>query len=90
MQADGLHTWHPMSCRCSAMAMRAGPIGIFTSSQGDYNQSTIGGGNGDYKIIVLAPSTVQECVDLTYIKLSICLKNTETRQFFWADGLWGK
>src|SRR5574344_967399 len=47
--------------------MRAGPgLGYIYPAQGDYNQSTVGGGNGDYKIIVLAPSTVQECVDLTY------------------------
>ena len=47
--------------------MRAGPgQGYIYPCQGDYNQSVIGGGNGDYKIIVLAPSTVEECVDLTY------------------------
>lgn len=47
--------------------MRAGPgQGYIFPSQGDYNQATVGGGNGDYKIIVVAPSTVQECADLTY------------------------
>lgn len=47
--------------------MRAGPaLGYIYPSQGDYNQAVTGGGNGDYKTIVLAPSTVQECVDLTY------------------------
>ena len=47
--------------------MRGGPgLGNIYPSQGDYFQSTKGGGNGDYKIIVLAPSTLQECVDLTY------------------------
>ena len=47
--------------------MRAGPgLGNIYPSQGDYNQATIGGGDGDYQNIVLAPSTVQECVDLTY------------------------
>ena len=46
--------------------MRAGPgQGYIYSSQGDYNQATIGGGNGDYKTIVLAPSSVQECYDMT-------------------------
>jgi 2-oxoglutarate ferredoxin oxidoreductase subunit alpha len=33
--------------------------------QGDYFQATRGGGHGDYRHIVLAPSTVQEAVDLT-------------------------
>ena len=47
--------------------MRAGPgQGHIYPCQGDYNQATIGGGNGDYHIIVLAPCSVQECVDMTY------------------------
>ena len=47
--------------------MRAGPgQGYIYPCQGDYDQSVTGGGNGDYKIIVLAPSTVKECADLTY------------------------
>lgn len=47
--------------------MRAGPgQGYIYPSQGDYNQATVGGGNGDYKTIVLSPSTVQECIDMTY------------------------
>ncbi len=33
--------------------------------QGDYFQATRGGGHGDYRFIVLSPSTVQEAVDLT-------------------------
>ena len=47
--------------------MRAGPgQGYIFPSQGDYNQAITGGGNGDYKTIVLSPATVQECIDLTY------------------------
>lgn len=47
--------------------MRAGPgQGYIYPSQGDYNQTTVGGGNGDYKIISLAPVNVQECIDMTY------------------------
>lgn len=47
--------------------MRGGPgLGNIYPSQGDYNQATIGGGNGDYKTIVLAPSNIQEAVELTY------------------------
>lgn len=47
--------------------MRAGPgQGYIFPSQGDYNQAVIGGGNGDYHTLVLAPSTVKECSDLTY------------------------
>ena len=46
--------------------MRGGPgLGNISGSQGDYFQATKGGGNGDYRLIVLAPSTVQELADLT-------------------------
>lgn len=47
--------------------MRAGPgQGYIYPSQGDYNQTTVGGGNGDYKIISLAPMNIQECIEMTY------------------------
>ena len=43
---------------------RGGPgLGTIQPSQADYNQSTRGGGNGDYEVIVLAPSSVQEMAD---------------------------
>lgn len=47
--------------------MRAGPgLGNIAPSQSDYHQLVKGGGHGDYHSIVLAPSSVQEAVDLTY------------------------
>ena len=46
--------------------MRAGPgLGGILPSQSDYLQATKGGGHGDYRVLVLAPSTVQEAADLT-------------------------
>ena len=46
--------------------MRCGPgLGGILPSQGDYLQATKGGGHGDYRFLVLAPSTIQESVDLT-------------------------
>lgn len=46
--------------------MRGGPgLGSIQPAQGDYYQATRGGGNGDYRTIVLAPSNIQEAVDLT-------------------------
>ncbi len=46
--------------------MRGGPgLGNIAPSQGDYNQIVHGGGHGDYHAIVLAPSSVQEAIDLT-------------------------
>ncbi len=45
---------------------RAGPgLGGIQASAADYFQATKGGGHGDYRIIVLAPSSVQEAVDCT-------------------------
>ncbi len=45
--------------------MRAGPgLGGIQPAQGDYFQATKGGGHGDYRLLVLAPSTIQEAVDL--------------------------
>jgi len=45
---------------------RGGPgLGSIVASQSDYFQATRGGGHGDYRTIVLAPSSVQELADLT-------------------------
>ena len=45
---------------------RGGPgLGGIQPSQSDYFQATKGGGHGDYHLIVVAPSSVQEMVDLT-------------------------
>ncbi|MBC8018094.1 MAG: 3-methyl-2-oxobutanoate dehydrogenase subunit VorB [Verrucomicrobia bacterium] len=46
--------------------MRSGPgLGGIDASQADYWQATRGGGHGGYRIIVLAPDSVQEMYDLT-------------------------
>jgi 2-oxoglutarate ferredoxin oxidoreductase subunit alpha len=43
---------------------RGGPgLGTIQPSQSDYYQATKGGGNGDYNVIVIAPSSVQEMAD---------------------------
>ena len=48
--------------------VRGGPgLGTIQPSQGDYFQAVKGGGHGDYKLIVLAPNSVQEMADFTYI-----------------------
>ncbi|GBF12589.1 3-methyl-2-oxobutanoate dehydrogenase subunit VorB [Tepidibacillus sp. HK-1] len=45
--------------------MRTGPgLGGLGPSQADYFQAVKGGGHGDYRLIVLAPSSVQEMADL--------------------------
>lgn len=46
--------------------MRGGPgLGNIQPTQADYFQATKGGGHGDYNLLVLAPASVQEIVDLT-------------------------
>ena len=51
---------------------RGGPgLGTIQPAQSDYFQSVKGGGHGDYNLIVLAPSTVQEMAD--FVKLSFDL-----------------
>ncbi len=47
--------------------MRGGPgLGGIGPAQADYFQSTKGGGHGDYRLITLAPTDLQEQVDLMY------------------------
>lgn len=47
---------------------RGGPgLGNISGSQGDYFQAVKGGGHGDYKMIVYAPSSLQEMWDLTML-----------------------
>jgi len=46
---------------------RGGPgLGSIVAAQSDYFQATRGGGHGDYRTIVLGPSSVQELADLTH------------------------
>ncbi len=48
--------------------MRGGPgLGGILPAQSDYFMSTKAGGHGDFRLLVLAPSTVQEAVDLVML-----------------------
>lgn len=70
--------------------MRSGPgLGYIYPSQGDYFQATKGGGNGDYKIVTYAPSSVQECIDLTY-KCFYVSQKYRTPVCLLADGMLGQ
>lgn len=54
---------------------RGGPgLGDIGPSQGDYFQSTRGGGHGDYRTLVLAPATAQEAFDLTIKAFDLAFK----------------
>jgi 2-oxoglutarate ferredoxin oxidoreductase subunit alpha len=70
--------------------MRGGPgLGNIAPSQGDYNQVVKGGGHGDYKMIVLAPATVQELIDLTVESFDLAEKY-RTIVVILADGSLGQ
>lgn len=54
---------------------RGGPgLGTIQPSQGDYFQATKGGGHGDYRLIVLAPNSVQEMADFVFLGFELADK----------------
>ncbi len=55
--------------------VRGGPgLGNIAPSQADYTQIVHGGGHGEYHLIVLAPASVQEAVDLTGLAFDLAEK----------------
>ena len=55
--------------------MRGGPgLGTIHPSQADYFQAVKGGGHGDYHLIVLAPSSVQEMCDFMWLGWDLAFK----------------
>ena len=55
--------------------VRGGPgLGTIQPSQSDYFQSTKGGGHGDYRLIVLAPASVQEMADFVELAFELAFK----------------
>jgi 2-oxoglutarate ferredoxin oxidoreductase subunit alpha len=73
-----------------ANIMRGGPgLGNIQPAQGDYFQMTKGGGHGDYNTIVLAPSTVQETVDLVVEAFDLADKYCQPVAII-ADGMIGQ
>ncbi len=70
--------------------MRGGPgLGNISPSQADYYQTTRGGGHGDYRTIALAPSTVQEVADLTYLAFDLADRYL-TPVIILSDGMLGQ
>ena len=70
--------------------MRGGPgLGTIQPGQGDYFQATRGGGNGDYRTVVLAPSNVQETADFVQEAFDIA-DQYRTPVVVLADGLTGQ
>ena len=69
---------------------RGGPgLGGIQPSQSDYFQATKGGGHGDYHLIVVAPSSVQEMADLTRLAFELADKYRMPAMLL-ADGTIGQ
>lgn len=70
--------------------MRGSPgLGGIHPSQADYSQSVKGGGHGDYKLIVLAPNSVQELIDHTILAFDLSEKY-RTPVVIFGDGMLGQ
>jgi len=70
--------------------VRGGPgLGNIAPAQSDYFQSVRGGGHGDYRCIVLAPKSVQECADHTYLAFDLADKY-RMPAIVLADGMIGQ
>lgn len=70
--------------------MRGGPgLGNISPAQADYFQSTRGGGHGDYRTIVLGPSSVQELVDCMPLAFDLADQYRMTVLVL-ADGILGQ
>jgi 2-oxoglutarate ferredoxin oxidoreductase subunit alpha len=69
---------------------RGGPgLGTIQPSQGDYFQATKGGGHGDYRLIVLAPASVQEMADFVFDAFELADKYRNPVMIL-ADGALGQ
>jgi 2-oxoglutarate ferredoxin oxidoreductase subunit alpha len=69
---------------------RGGPgLGTIQPSQSDYFQSVKGGGHGDYHLLVLAPSSVQEMADFVFDAFDLADKY-RTPVLILADGALGQ
>ena len=69
---------------------RGGPgLGGIQPSQSDYFQATKGGGHGDFRMIVLAPASVQEMASLTIKGFDLADKYCVTSMIL-ADGTIGQ
>ncbi|MDU1889231.1 MAG: 3-methyl-2-oxobutanoate dehydrogenase subunit VorB [Dysgonomonas sp.] len=70
--------------------MRGGPgLGTIQPSQADYFQAVKGGGHGDYKLITLAPSSVQEMADFVTLGFDLAFKY-QTPALILTDGVIGQ
>ena len=70
--------------------MRGGPgLGTIQPSQADYFQTVKGGGHGDYRLITLAPASVQEMADFVKLGFDLAFKYRNPAIIL-ADGVIGQ
>lgn len=70
--------------------MRGGPgLGTIQPSQADYFQTVKGGGHGDYRLITLAPASVQEMADFVGLGFELAFKYNNPAMIL-ADGIIGQ
>ncbi len=70
--------------------MRGGPgLGTIQPSQADYFQTCKGGGHGDYRLIVLAPASVQEMADFVSLGFDLAFKYHNPTMIL-SDGVIGQ
>ena len=70
--------------------MRGGPgLGTIQPSQADYFQTVKGGGHGDYRLITLAPASVQEMADFVGLGFELAFKYRNPAVIL-ADGVIGQ
>jgi 2-oxoglutarate ferredoxin oxidoreductase subunit alpha len=91
LMAEGLSYLAACELPCVVInIMRAGPgLGGILPSQSDYLQATKGHGHGDYQLIVLAPASVQEAVDLMTLAFELAEKYRNPVMVC-ADGMIGQ
>ena len=81
------------SCQVPLVAVnvsRGGPgVGGIQPGQADYLQATRGGGNGDYHLIVYAPASIQEAVDMIYAAFETADEYRNPIMIY-ADGMMGQ
>ncbi|NVO03604.1 MAG: 3-methyl-2-oxobutanoate dehydrogenase subunit VorB [Bacteroidetes bacterium] len=70
--------------------VRGGPgLGTIQPSQSDYFQAVKGGGHGDYRLIVLAPASVQEMADFVKLGFDLAFKYRNPAMIL-TDGVIGQ
>ena len=91
LKAEGLSYMAGADLPCLIVNIqRGGPgLGGIQPSQSDYFQATRGGGHGDYRMIVLAPASVQEMASLTVKGFDLADKYRMTAMIL-ADGTMGQ